>query len=350
MSHRPRFKKWLLAAIKLAVLGLLVWFLRDMLTQALADLRKHTWHVQPAWLVLSGLCYFAGLMPVAVFWHRVMRSAGQEVGLFETIRAWWVSQIVKYIPGKAMVLVMRAGMLRNPKVEITVVTASVFVETLTMMAVGSFVSFVILLAVHRIQLAQLAGSVHSFDQLAELLKHNIVITLIAALGMFLVTGLPTYPPIMKWLVRLLGVGRFNAAAEHKLGAVPYSVYLGGWLTIALGWFLQGLGLWATLRSLDVSTSLADLPMHTATVAMASVAGFLSLIPGGAGVRELVQTELMVRDYGQGPALVSTIIFRLVMLVAEVIVSSILYLSGPRGLRHKLGTRHPERTQERKVPN
>ena len=75
--------------------------------------------------------------------------------------------------------------------------------------------------------------------------------------------------------------------------------------------------------------------------MSSVAGFLSFIPGGAGVREIVQTELMVPYYGQGPALVASIIFRLVMLVAEVALSSILYLMGPRGLRHKLGARTPE---------
>jgi uncharacterized membrane protein YbhN (UPF0104 family) len=336
--HRPRWQKWLFVVVKLLVLGLLVWFLRDMLTKAVAQLREHTWQIRPAWLVLAGVCYVVGITPSAVFWNRVMRAAGQDVGMFETIRAAWVSQIIKYIPGKAMVLVVRTGMLRNPKIETTVVAASVFVETLTMMAVGSLLSLVILVTHNWQELAALLNTVYSFGDLLALAKHNTVIAVVAAFGMFIGMALPTWPPLMKLLVKLMGVGRFNPGAADKLGRVPYRVLAGGWLIIAAGWFVQGLGLWATLRSLDVPAPLSDVPMNTAAVAMGTVAGFLSFIPGGAGVRELVQTELMVGSYGQGPALVATIIWRLVMLVAEVIVSSILYVLGPRGLRHKLGGR------------
>ena len=339
MSHRPRWKKWLFAAIKLAVVALLVWFLRDMLSKAFADLSEHTWHVKPAWLVLAGLLYVAGYMPTAVFWHRLMRSAGQPVGLFETIRAWWVSQIAKYVPGKAMVLVVRAGMLRNPNVETSVVTATVFVEVLAVMAVAALLSFVVLLAMNGRELFQLLSGVHSFADLIKVANTNAAITVVAAFGMFLATGLPAWPPMMRFLVRILGVGKLAPTAAEKLGRVPYRVYVLGWIAMAGGWIVQGLGLWATLRSLDVPTSLADLPMQTATVAMSSVAGFLSFIPGGAGVRELVQTELMTGRYTPGDALVATIILRLVMVVSELIVSSILYVLGPRGLRHKLGTRN-----------
>lgn len=336
MHHRPRWKKWLFAVVKLAVLALLVWFLRDMLSKAIADLRKHKWELHPAWLLLAGAGYILGLMPVAVFWNRVMRGAGQEVSLSDTIRAWWVSQIVKYIPGKAMVLVVRTGMLRHPQVETTVVAASVFVETLVMMAVGSLVSFVVLTATHRQELASLLGSVHSQADLLALFQNRVLIAVVAAFGMFVALGLPTYPPILKMLVKLLGVGKFNPTAADKLGAVPLGVFLNGWLMIAAGWFLQGFGLWATLHGVGVDAPISDVPQNTAAVAMSCVAGFLSFIPGGAGVRELVQTELLVGDYGQGPALVATIVWRLVMLVAEVLISSILYVLGPRHFRHKLG--------------
>ena len=336
LFHRPVWKKWLFGLIKLLVLGLLVWFLRDMLTKAVADLRKHPWHVQPAWLVLAGICYVVGLAPVTVFWNRVMRAAEQHVGMFETFRAWWVSQIVKYIPGKAMVLIVRTGMLQDPKIETTVVAASVFVETLTMMAVGSLLSFVVLLTVNWQELNTLFGNLTSLGDIAKLMENNAFITTAAALVMFVGMGLPTWPPAMRFLVKILGVGKLNPTAAKKLGGVPYQVLIVGWITICAGWFIQGLGLWATLRALGVDASLRDLPMNAATVAMSTVAGFISLIPGGAGVRELVQTELMVGDYGQGPALVATIIWRLVMLVSEVILSSILYVMGPRRLRHKLG--------------
>jgi uncharacterized membrane protein YbhN (UPF0104 family) len=333
--HRPRWKKWLFAAVKLLVFGLLVWFMRDMLTKAVADLRKHPWQVRPAWLVLAGVCYFVGLMPVPIFWNRLMRSAGQDVGLFETIRAWWISQIFKYIPGKAMVLIVRTGMLRSPKVETAVVGASVFVETLTMMAVGSFVSFVILLTVNWHELGALLGSVTSWSTFLEIFANRAFLTTFAALGMFVGMGLPTWPPIMRFAIKVLRLGRLNPSAAQKISHVSHSVLVVGWLTIAVGWCIQGIGLWATLRSLGVSVSLIDLPINTAAVAMSTVAGFVSLIPGGAGIREVVQTELTVKQYGEGMALIAAVFLRIVMLVAELVISSILYLLGPRGLRRKL---------------
>src|SRR5690606_4091488 len=213
------------------------------------------------------LCYIAGLTPVALFWYQVLRATRQEVGLFETIRAWWVSQIVKYIPGKAMVLVVRTGMLRHPKLETTVVAASAFVETLTMMAVGSLMAFLIIVSANWANLSALLSTVNDWDDIVRLSRNRTVVTAVAALGMFVATGLPTWPPMMKLLVKMLGVGRFNPAAAEKLGSVAYRVLLGGWLLAAVGWVLQGLGLWATLQALDVHPPLADLPMNIATVAM-----------------------------------------------------------------------------------
>ena len=336
MTHRPRLKKWLFALLKLVVLGLLVWFLRSTLQTGFDQLRGHKWEVHLPWLVFAGFCYVLGLMPVAVFWHRVLLATGQQVGLFETVRAWWLSQIAKYVPGKAMVLVVRTGMLRSPNVETTVVAASVFVETLTMMAAGSLLSFVIVVTVHWHELLDLLRTVHSWNDLVRISSNHTLITAVAALGMFVGTALPTWPPMMKFIAKILGVGKLNPSAADKLGRVPYRVLAMGWLTIGCGWLLQGLGLWATLRSLGVDVPISKLPMNTAVVAMSAVAGFLSFIPGGAGVREVVQTELMVGDYGQGPALVAAIILRLVMVVAELIVSTILYPLGPHRFRHKLG--------------
>lgn len=337
MPQRPHWKKWLFALIKLAVLLLLVWFLRATLRTAFAQLREHPWHVQPAWLLLAGCCYVLGQMPVPVFWCYLMRSVGQPVGMFETIRAWWVGQIGKYIPGKALVLVLRTGLLRSHRLENTVVIASVFTETLTAMAVGSLIAFVVLLIAKAAELLELAGQVGSLGDCLRLFENSSFLTVFAALAMFVGTALPTWPPNMKFLIKLLGVHKINATAADKMGSVPYRVLLAGWLMIGCGWFVQGLGLWAVLRSLDYTTGPpTSLALHTATVAMSAVAGFLSFIPGGAGVREAVLTELLVTDYGSGPALVTALIWRLVMLVAEALLSCILYFLGPRTLRHKLG--------------
>jgi uncharacterized membrane protein YbhN (UPF0104 family) len=75
------------------------------------------------------------------------------------------------------------------------------------------------------------------------------------------------------------------------------------------------------------------PRLTVAVSLAVVAGFLSLLPGGLGVRELVLDELMIVPFGAMVALVSAVLLRLVWLLAELLVSGILYI----GLRMKRTT-------------
>jgi uncharacterized membrane protein YbhN (UPF0104 family) len=61
-----------------------------------------------------------------------------------------------------------------------------------------------------------------------------------------------------------------------------------------------------------------------------VLGFLSFIPGGFGVREMVLLPLLAPAFGEAGALVAAILLRLEWLVSELLVSSILYW-GVRGV-------------------
>ena len=74
--------------------------------------------------------------------------------------------------------------------------------------------------------------------------------------------------------------------------------------------------------------LEQLPLLTASVALAMVAGFLSLLPGGIGVRELVVIPLLSPVFGQVAAILSAVLLRLVWMAAEVLVSGILYFALP----------------------
>lgn len=337
MRHQPHLKKWLLFAGKVLVLVLLAWFLRAALLQAFADLKRYKWSLQPAWLGLAGGLYVLGYSPVVWFWYRALRGAGQDVGRFETFRAWWVSQPAKYVPGKAMVLVLRAGLLQHGKLELTVVMATVFMETLASMAVASLVSLVLLTWDRRQTLSLAISALFAGGGLVDFAQNKSVILVAAAAGMFVATALPIWPPVMGFLVRLLGVGKLNPTAADKLARVPRGLFFAGCGLMAVGWMLHGLGLWATLRAIgEDGWPPQQLAMDIVAVAMATVAGFLSLIPGGAGVREIVQTEILATHYAEGPALVATILWRLVMLVTELLLAIMLYGMGPRRLKHKLG--------------
>jgi len=303
--------RWLLAAIKLLIVALIVWFVRGTIAGALAQVSASRWSFAPGWLALSAILYLLALLPEGLFWHRALRALGQDARLGETLRAYFVGSLGKYVPGKAMVVVLRTGLIRSPRVDTGVAVAGVFLSTLTMMSVGACVAAFILAI--------------WFAEDPRLLA--------IALGMMAVAGLPTLPPVFSRLARLAGVGRGSAAAD-KLAALKYRTLLGGWLAMIIGWLLMGASLWAVMRAMGIASSLADqLHLDTATVAMAVVGGFISMIPGGLVAREAVLTELLRRQVGGAEtALVAAAVLRLVWVTAEVIISAVLYVAGRRRTR------------------
>jgi uncharacterized membrane protein YbhN (UPF0104 family) len=303
--NRPRpSRKWLFFAVKLAIVAVLVWFIRGTIADAMAQLRERPLRLAPAWLVASGILYLLGLLPEGLFWHRVLRAVGVEAGFGETMRAYFIGHLGKYVPGKAMVVVLRTGLIRSGRVDTGLVVASVFLETLTMMSVGAFLAAAILAV--------------SFPE------HLKFVAL--AIAMMVLAGLATLPPVFSRLARLAGVDRSNGAAAARLAGLRYPLLAGGWAAMAVGWLLLGASLWAVLRAMgEPATLLGQLHLDTAAVAVAVVGGFVSMIPGGLGVREAVLAALLGRQLGDpAMALIAAAALRLVWLVAEVAISGILY--------------------------
>ena len=68
---------------------------------------------------------------------------------------------------------------------------------------------------------------------------------------------------------------------------------------------------------------ADFVLVLACVSLATVAGFVSLLPGGLGVRELVMIPLLGSRFGAPTALIAAVVIRIVWLASEVLVSAIM---------------------------
>jgi uncharacterized membrane protein YbhN (UPF0104 family) len=306
-------KKWLATALKLLIVAVVFWFVRDTIYQAVEKLGEHPLRFDPLWLTAAGGLYLLGLLPAGWFWHRVLLALGQDAKLGETLRAYYVGHLGKYVPGKAMVVVIRAGLIRSRRVDTGVAAVSVFFETLTMMSVGACIAAAILAVWFREQ---------------GVLCLTAVVLMVAA-------GIPILPGVFRRLVRLARVGRSDPAIAEKLDGLGYGTLLVGVVAMAIAWVILGASFWAVLRAMGVPDLdlLGQMPLYVAGVSLAMVAGFLSLIPGGAGVRELILTELMVPHFGEVVALVSAILLRLVWLTAELAISGILWFAGPKTADH-----------------
>jgi len=307
-------KKWLKTAVRLLIVAVVLWAVRRTIVTAVDELGQYTWDFDPLWLAAAALLYLLGLLPAGLFWHRVLFVLGQDARLGETLRAYYVGHLGKYVPGKAMVVVIRAGLIRSHRVDTGVAAVSVFFETLTMMSVGAFISAAILAAWFR-------------DQ---------TLLFWVAIGLMVAAGMPTVPPIFKRLVRLAGVGKSDPTTGEKIQKLGYRTLALGWVGMILLWVLLGLSFWAVLKAMGQDADpIGQLHLYTAGVSLAMVAGFLSLVPGGAVVREAILAQLMVphlgnlHHRGEVVALVSAVLLRLVWLVSELLISIILYIGGAR---------------------
>jgi len=320
-STAPR--RWLIWAFRIAVLVIVCIGVGGTVRNALDQLSQHEWRVRPAWLIAAGALYAAGLMPMAWFWYRTLTALGQPAPWKATLRAYYLGHLGKYVPGKAMAVILRVAAVRKWVPSMRLALVSTMLETLTMMAVGAF----------------LAAALSTF--LLRSQPELAAFALLTAVGV----GLPTLPPIARWLARL-GVSRMKQPIdevhdgvssaptstqleiESNLRGIDLRLLFEGWSAALVCWLFLGLSLWATLRAIGVEDLdlTEDLPVLVAAVAMAVVAGFVSMLPGGLGVRDLALVQLLSETCGPANALVATVLLRLVWLVSELAVCVILYVA------------------------
>lgn len=275
------------------------------------------WKANPLGLLLAATLYAAGMFPAALFWRRCLAALGQTTLLLETLWAYFLGNLGKYFPGKAMVLVLRIDALKHRKVKKTATAITIFMETLSLMSVGGAVAAI------------------------SLIWLNIDWRLtVLAIGLLSVTFLPTIPPILKRLVPILQRGVAAEELEKWTRQISWRLLLGGWTSLAITWTLFGLSLYTVLLSLP-STELAEtttlaasgfgiapasgqlLVSAMAACSLAVVLGFVSLIPGGAGVREVVLSVVLAPVVGITSALCAAVWMRIIWLCTELAVVAIL---------------------------
>ena len=313
VTQQPaKLKKRLLAIAKLAIIVIVLWAVGDTLWNGIVALCTDGWRLRWAWAIGAGFIYLLGLLPAGLFWWRVLWLLGQKTRFLDTMRAYYIGHLGKYVPGKAMVVVLRAGLLQPGGARVSVAAAAVFFETLTMMAVGAFWAAAILAIWFRGHWMYCVG----------------------AIGLMLAAGIPTLPPLFRRLAKLARVAKSDPETQKKLDAIGYGTLATGWVMMTICWGMLALSFWATLKAMGIDglELLTDFPRYVASVSLAMVAGFLSLIPGGLFVRDGILAEL-IEPYFQTLATplpadvsagLSAILLRIVWLVAELAISGIVY--------------------------
>lgn len=308
----PKLLKRGLQLLTVLVVGLAVlWTFR----QGWHELRQQdvAWGaLRWTWLPVALLLTMVGTVPGWLFWHVVLHRFGLPLSWGRSFRAFYLSQLGKYVPGKVMVLAIRAsiaGGVQKLQAEPSgptvpawfVVSAAAVAETLMFIAIGSGVGLV-------------CG--------ASLLADRLWVVGLGALvgGGIMVSMLP--PVLRRWIVYM---PFFKSAADREwLGKQwTWDLFLGGSISFTVGWFLMGSGLLALSQLLpEQNSTWLDLPRTTAGVSLSTVIGFLSFIPGGLGVREVVLFPILRPRYSAVLTLV--ILHRFLVLLAECCATAIAW--------------------------
>ncbi len=275
---------------------MVAWFAGGTLQRGWEQLATTKIEIKWRWLLLSGVLYALGLLPMACFWRLTLARLGQRPGWRPLLRAYYLGHLGKYVPGKALVVLLRTGTLVASGCQTRATVVSVFLETLTFMATG----------------AAIAGLLIAVQGNAS----PPLVALSATLA--LLAGLPVIPPIARRLARRVAPTSLGEGADPAQG-ITWSLTLWGVIAATASWIMLGLSLWAVLRSLGSSemASLWQLPLWVESVALPVVAGFLSLLPGGIGVRDGLLVKLLSPGIPEATALVAAALWRLISLVSEL---------------------------------
>ncbi len=277
----PLLKKRLIFVAKIVIVLLVtlwvIWELRKSwrVLGTVNALKEISLHFHAGFLTLSALFYILAYVPAALFWRYTMQSMGQSPKIYESLRAYFIGHLGKYVPGKGMVVVLRSGLLNHQRTRPSIAAAAVFLETLTMMAVGAFLSAAIIVLFFR-------------DT-----PQGLLLSLLS-LGVMVVAGLPVYPPLFRLLAKRLGVGRKDPQIDEKLAGLNGKTLAIGWVIMLGVWILLGVSLWASILGIGFDTGplIPHLPRFTLAAALSLVLGFVSMIPGGLVVREFALAQVL----------------------------------------------------------
>ncbi|MDR0521112.1 MAG: flippase-like domain-containing protein [Planctomycetaceae bacterium] len=275
-------KKNLLFALKIFVILVVCFWICRKLYFAWDVVQKISWQPDYGLLAFAGLCYAAAYIPAAFFWRLSMQSLGQTPGLYETLRAYYIGHLGKYVIGKAFVLIIRSGLLDHSRTTLSASAASVFLETMTMMAVGAFAAAVMVLY------CGISVQEYSSGFIA-----------LAAAGVAAATMLPILPPVLRFAAKFVA-----KKYQDEIGRLRFRTLAVGWLLNIPVWIMLGVFLWLTMLGFGMKSEspLAEIPFCILVASIAVVLGFISMLPAGLGAREVVMALILTQYILQHPIL------------------------------------------------
>jgi uncharacterized membrane protein YbhN (UPF0104 family) len=303
---------------------------------------------RPDWLLLSAILYVFSLGLLATYWYCLLRSLGQHPPFWAAVRAHYIGQLGKYLPGKAWALVLRVSLVRD-SVRWGPGILTSFYEVFTSMAVGVLLAGLLFGLFSWMEPAAPISTIgQSLGALRGLLRsltlgeqppaaaHDAWVPALICLFLWVPLGMAVLPPLFNGLAGRFALP-FRSADAAPLPRIRLSHLIEGIILTTGSWLAMGASLWSMLHAIGVEQpwTWETWGRNTACVGSAYVAGFVAFfLPSGVGVREFFLTLFLApalgpfldgtEDGGRFAAVVAVILLRLVWTGSELVMVALLY--------------------------
>ncbi|HEV2148860.1 MAG TPA: lysylphosphatidylglycerol synthase domain-containing protein [Longimicrobiaceae bacterium] len=277
------------------------------------QLREFRWEVRPGLLALSIAVLSGVLLWGVVVWQLVLRRFGTEVPFRALARAWFLSNLSRYIPGVVWQFVSLAQLGPGAGLSPSATVMSLLVQ-MGFMLLSAGILGVYLLPLE--MAAELGAQSPAFGWVAPFV---LAMRWAAPLALVLV-----HPGVMR-----AGLGAVGRATRR-----PMLRWEGSWaegvgflLLSGIAWVLYGLAFYLFLLSF-VEVAPAAIPAAIAMNGLAFIVGYLVFFaPGGLGFKEAALAFLLSGLVPTAVAASLAIAARLWTIAAEVLPALVLARRG-----------------------
>jgi uncharacterized membrane protein YbhN (UPF0104 family) len=238
------------------------------------------------------------------------RKTSKPITYLYSARAYFGSQLTKYLPGGIWVIPSRVVLLREMGFDATTSSLALATEMISL-ASASF----------------LLGLL-SLGPVTTTLGWNPYTILILFLGFLLAIGLLIVSPEL--LARFLPsrftlpeafkeIARFSIAERGKSTLFSIMLYL-------VQWSIAGLGFHLLLISIDPQIGASNLLFSVGVFSFSWVIGYITIVsPGGIGVRESILVILLGTLAAEPIPILAAILYRMYWLVIELLLFAVVWL-------------------------
>lgn len=320
--------------IKLVLFCVVVVFVIQRAHQIWKSAPSDPIEIHALWLIPASLTYVLSWLPSVWFWEALMKRTGQPIDWWTATRAYYVGHLGKYVPGKALVLVIRGTMVKDVGVDPILAGLMVVYETLVFMAAGIALG---------IASAPWVFGEAFWQRLPSWLRwfseYPVLSVAVVFVGIFATT------PFSAWIFTNLGRKAVPSTATGiVIPAISPWLVSQGVVATTFGWLLHAVSLGFVLQSVSSHpVDWSQFPIWLAATTCSMVGGFLVIIaPGGLGVREGLLIEVLQRQAQIGPAtaVLAAVLVRAVSFGSEVLVAAVLYAAHRRAIQKRLALETP----------